>query len=140
VRTGTASDPTTGAFLDQAFAGRSTIDLGGYDPQFAAAWAGVGSQLTAWQHSSGLWDPAGDRRRNAVRILGGLAALLGLAVAGVGGALASRWGVEWLPAVVVGALLAGGGIAAAVRGWELRVRTPQGSGLWLRVESFRRFL
>jgi hypothetical protein len=24
--------------------------------------------------------------------------------------------------------------------WELRVRTPVGSGLWLRTESFRRFL
>jgi uncharacterized membrane protein len=42
--------------------------------------------------------------------------------------------------VVVGSLVSGGGFAAAVRGWELRVRTPQGSGLWLRVESFRRFL
>jgi hypothetical protein len=29
-----------------------------------------------------------------------------------------------------------------VRAWELRVRTPAGSGLWLwlRTESFRRFL
>ena len=27
-----------------------------------------------------------------------------------------------------------------VRAWELRVRTAAGSGLWLRVESFRRFL
>jgi uncharacterized membrane protein YgcG len=37
-------------------------------------------------------------------------------------------------------LLAGAGAAAAVRAWELRVRTPAGSGLWLRTESFRRFL
>jgi len=42
--------------------------------------------------------------------------------------------------VIVGALLGGGGFAALVRGWELRVRTPLGSALWLRVESFRRFL
>ena len=42
--------------------------------------------------------------------------------------------------VVVGSLLGGGGFAALLRGWELRVRTPFGSGLWLRVESFRRFL
>ena len=27
-----------------------------------------------------------------------------------------------------------------MRSWELRVRTPQGSALWLRVESFRRFI
>jgi hypothetical protein len=140
VRTGTSGDPLTQTFVAQAFAGRSTIELGGYDSQFAGAWSSVGSQLATWQATSGLWDPAGDRRRVAVRILGVLAAIVGFAVAGVGGALASRWGTQWLPAVIVGALLAGAGIAGAVRGWELRVRTPQGSGLWLRVESFRRFL
>src|SRR3546814_17517627 len=59
---------------------------------------------------------------------------------GVGGALSWRWGEEWLPLVVVGAVLAGAGFAAAIRGWELSVRTPHGSGRWLRVESFRRFL
>src|SRR5829696_7648882 len=40
----------------------------------------------------------------------------------------------------IGYRLAGAGAAAAVRAWELRVRTPAGSGLWLRTESFRRFL
>src|SRR5262249_13198169 len=39
-----------------------------------------------------------------------------------------------------GGLLAGAGLAALTRGWELRVRTPLGCELWLRVESFRRFL
>ena len=42
--------------------------------------------------------------------------------------------------MIVGSLISGGGFAAVLRGWELRVRTPEGSGLWLRVESFRRFL
>lgn len=135
-----SADPAAQAFVDQAFAGRSTIELGSYDRQFAAAWGGLDASFDQWQHASGLWDPAGDRRRVAVRILGGLAALLGLGAAAVGGALASRWGIEWLPVVAVGALVAGAGLAAAVRGWELRVRTPAGSGLWLRVESFRRFL
>ena len=54
--------------------------------------------------------------------------------------LASRSGPGWLVLVAVGGLLAGAGLAAAVRAWELRVRTPAGSGLWLRTESFRRFL
>jgi hypothetical protein len=39
-----------------------------------------------------------------------------------------------------GGQLAGAGAAAAVGAWELRVRTPAGSALWLRTESFRRFL
>jgi uncharacterized membrane protein len=42
--------------------------------------------------------------------------------------------------LVIAAALAGGGFAAALRAWELRVRTPKGSGVFLRVESFRRFL
>jgi hypothetical protein len=58
----------------------------------------------------------------------------------MGGALVNWWGWAWLAVLVVGALIAGAGLAAVVRGWELRVRTPKGSGLWLRVESFRRFL
>ncbi|MEO7428688.1 MAG: DUF2207 domain-containing protein, partial [Acidimicrobiales bacterium] len=139
VRTQTGS-PETAPILDVAFAGRPEIELGTYDASFAAGWSQVGTTLDAWQRGSGLWDPAGDRRRTGVRVLGALAAVIaGLGVAGAG-ALAARWGNQWLPVVVVAALVAGGGLAAVVRGWELRVRTPAGSGLWLRVESFRRFL
>ena len=57
-----------------------------------------------------------------------------------GAVWASQSGPAWLALVALGALLAGSGVAAAVRAWELRVRTPAGSGLWLRTESFRRFL
>jgi Predicted membrane protein (DUF2207) len=133
-------DGATAYALDQAFAGRPRLRLGAYDERFASAWRAVGNELAAWQRSSGLWDPAGDQRRTLVRVLGFLAAPAGLAVAGVGGAFANRWGPPWLALVALGALLAGGGAAAALRAWELRVRTPAGSGLWLRVESFRRFL
>jgi hypothetical protein len=132
--------PATRAVLDSMFAGRSEIDLGSYDPAFAQGWAQVGTMLAAWQAQSGFWDPAGDRRRIAVRLLGALAAVLGGLAVAAGGAAASRWGVEWLPLVAIAGVVAGTGLAAAVRGWELKVRTPQGSGMWLRVESFRRFL
>jgi len=67
----------------------------------------------------------------------------GLVLIGAGAALAARGalvGPEWPALVAAGGLLAGAGAAAAVRAWELRVRTPAGSGLWLRTESFRRFL
>ncbi len=126
--------------LDTAFAGRERLRLGTYDERFARAWEAVGGELAAWQRSCGLWDPAGERRRILVRVLGCVAALAGLVVAGVGGASANRWGAAWLALVPFGALPAGAGLAAAVRAWELRVRTAAGSGLWLRVESFRRFL
>lgn len=140
VRGAGTADPAAQGFVDHAFAGRASIELGAYDPRFAAAWSSVGTSLSQWQRASGLWDPAGDRRRVAVRVIGGLAGVLGLGGVALGGALAARWGAAWLPLVLVAGLVSGAGIAAAVRGWELRVRTPAGSGLWLRVESFRRFL
>ena len=71
---------------------------------------------------------------------GAVVALCALPVVGLGGALLNWWGWAWAAVLVVGALAAGAGLAAAVRAWELRVRTPAGSGLWLRIESFRRFL
>jgi hypothetical protein len=111
--------------LDAAFGGRDRLTLGTYDQSFATAWRSVGTELAAWQRSCGLWDPQGDRRRSLVRVLG---------------ALANRSGPGWLAVAAVGGLLAGAGAAAAVRAWELRARTPAGSGLWLRTESFRRFL
>lgn len=42
--------------------------------------------------------------------------------------------------MAIGAAGAGAGLALLIRAWELRVRTPAGSALWMRVESFRRFL
>ena len=92
---------------------------------------------------SGLWDTRADARRIAAMVLGVIAALAGAVGALVGGALAGIG--DGGPScgsslAVAGGLLAGAGLAAAVGGWELRVRTAAGSALWLRVESFRRFL
>lgn len=138
IRRTAPGDPETQAILDTAFAGRPEITLGSYDSQFAAGWAAVGTSLEVWATSDELWDPKGDRRRLWVRVLGGLFGALGLVGVVGGGALAASDGV--LAVDVLAALVAGAGIAAVIRGWELRVRTPKGSGLWLRVESFRRFL
>ena len=119
---------------------RQQLDLGTYDKPFAAGWSHVGSQLQHWADTSDLWDPKGDRRRVTVRVLGGIATLVGLLVTGGAAALAANASPWWLIAVAAGAVVAGVGLACAVRGWELRVRTPKGAGMWLRVESFRRFL
>jgi uncharacterized membrane protein len=74
------------------------------------------------------------------RVFGVLLEILGLAAVCGGGILARRWGSEWLWTVAAGAAVAGLGWALIIRAWELRVRTPLGSAMWLRVESFRRFL
>jgi hypothetical protein len=126
--------------LDIAFGGRDRLSLGSYDPSFASAWKLVGSELAGWQQTSPLWDPAGDERRRRARVLGIVVGVAGLALAFLGAALAGRYGPGWLVLAAAGGLAAGAGAAAAVCAWELRVRTPAGSGLWLRTESFRRFL
>ena len=138
VRTGELAGPYQP--LASAFGTGDELHLGSYDATFASAWKKVGTQLETWGRSSGLWDPEADRRKGRVRALGVLAAVVGALLAFVGGYGANRWGGPWVLLVVAAALLAGAGFAAALRAWELRVRTPEGSGLWLRVESFRRFL
>ncbi|MFN0029480.1 MAG: DUF2207 family protein [Acidimicrobiales bacterium] len=131
--------PTT-VVLDTAFAGRDRLQLGGYDASFARAWQALHHELEGWRKTSALWDPAADRRRVRCRISGVLAVLVGAVLAIAGAAAANRAGGAWLVLVAVGATLVGAGLAAAVRAWELRVRTVEGSALWLRLESFRRFL
>jgi hypothetical protein len=127
--------------LKRMFGGRQEIELGKYDSQFAKGWALIDGQLDAWARQSDYWDTRADQRKTTVRVLGGVLMVVGALVALGAGFAANRWGgLPWVVLIVVGSLLGGGGFAAMIRGWELRVRTPAGSGMWLRVESFRRFL
>jgi hypothetical protein len=128
------------AILDTAFAGRDALDLGSYDSNFARAWRHLQGQLLAWRDTSGMWDPGGGARKTTARVLGTIGVLAGAVGAGAGGALANQQGPAWLVLAALGGAVAGAGLAAAMRAWELRVRTPAGSAAWLRVESFRRFL
>lgn len=126
--------------LDRMFGGRREITLGAYDPTFARGWEEVGAQLAGWKERSGLWDPVGDRKQLRIRLLAGLAALVGVLGVVATAVMSARYGPAWLPGIALTAAVAAAGLAALLRSWELKVRTPQGSGLWLRVESFRRFL
>ena len=135
VRKGQLSGP-----LATAFGGRDEIELGSYDSTFARGWGRSTPAPGLEPHER----PVGPARRPPQDRASGSSARWrwwpAPSLAFFGGFAASRWGEGWLVVVVVGALLGGGGFAALLRGWELRVRTPYGSGLWLRVESFRRFL
>jgi Predicted membrane protein (DUF2207) C-terminal domain/Predicted membrane protein (DUF2207) N-terminal domain len=139
VRTGQGTDDAA-AILDTAFAGRDEVDLGSYDSDFSRAWRQLREQLQAWRGTSGLWDPAGSARKITARVLGIIGVVVGALMAAGGGALANQRGPAWLVLAAAGGVLAGAGLAAALRAWELPVRTPAGSAAWLRVESFRRFL
>jgi hypothetical protein len=139
IRTGPGSGRTA-ALLDVMFDGRQRIELGTYDEHFGRGFGEVGQELESWRATSGLWDAAADRRRVKVRVLGGIAFVVAELVVFAGALLANMTGPALLALVLAGGLVAGAGAAAVIRGWELRVRTATGSGLWLRVESFRTFL
>jgi hypothetical protein len=126
--------------LELIFAREGQISLGTYDRHFASGWAELSRRLEDWRESSGLWDRRGDQRRAAARVLGIVAVVVGLVGAVLGGVAATRVGAPGLVATLAGGVLAGAGLAAALGAWELHVRTPLGSALWLRIESFRRFL
>jgi hypothetical protein len=134
-----APDATT-AVLDIGFAGRPDVTLGKYDPSFASMWGLIDRQLQDWSQNSELWDPAGRRNQRRALVLGVLAVVAGAIIGALGTLAVVGQGTAWIPVVAAGALLAGAGIAAVSSAFELLVRTPQGSGLWIRVESFRRFL
>ena len=71
---GTPATPDQEAVLGAMFASGATIELGSYDRSFANGWGALGSRLSAWRASSGLWNPRGDSRRITALILGVLAA------------------------------------------------------------------
>lgn len=122
------------------FEGRPEIALGKYDKAFARGWTLLGGQLEAWRRSSPLWSRTADRRRVRVLTIGILLAIVATAGVFVGALLTGRSGPGFLALVGGAALVAGMALAMALCAWELRQRTVRGSALWLRVESFRRFI
>lgn len=146
---GTVKDPSirlipTGGPIDPhlagLFGGRLKVDLDGYDKQFATGWDRLENHLDQWHRDSPYWDPAGDRNRKVALGTGAVIALVG-AAATIGSAIAAAaYGTLLLIGVALGAALVGVGLAMMTRSWELRIRTAEGSGLWILIESFRRFI
>ncbi|MFJ8196870.1 DUF2207 domain-containing protein [Streptomyces sp. NPDC096152] len=134
-------DPTVKDVLDHVFPGRDSVTLGLYDPWFQEGWNTLQSRLEAWRRGSGLWDPAGTERCFWAQVGGCVAALVGVIAVVVGAVLSDNdVGPAWWMVLVPGAVAAGGGLAGAVRGWELEIRSPRGTALWTQVEAFRRYL
>jgi hypothetical protein len=141
IRRGDAKpNPAVAGVLDEMFGGTSVIPLGSYNPAFAGGWSKLETALEEWRRSAGFWDERGRRRRNLALGLGLLGLILGMIAVAFAAGAANRFGSSWFPVVVVSAVPAGAAAASLVRAWELRIRTPKGSGAWIRIESFRRFL
>ncbi len=134
-----APDATT-LLLGVAFAGRSKITLGTYDPSFTSMWTSLPSSMKEWMRASGLQDNDADKTTTIARGVGGLVTVLSIAFIVAAGFAFSRVFFVAYPLAVFGGLLGGAALMTAIRGWELRVRTPAGSAIWLRIESFRRFI
>ena len=134
------ANPAVEAVLDTMFAQRDSIELGTYDASFTAGWNELDERLDDWRASSDLWDQTAGRRVIKARVLGSIIGLLSLALVAAGAFLANRWAAGWLGMVAIAALIAGAGFSAVIRSWELRVRSPKGTALWLQIESFRRFI
>ncbi len=126
--------------LKALFGGRKSIDLSEYDEQFAGGWDSLGNRLRRWHADSEYWYPEGERKRRRALWFGVPLTLLGLIGVVVFAVLANRIGPAMLVGVGAAGLVAGTGIGLALRSWELRIRTPEGSGLWILIESFRRFI
>ncbi|MEU6574742.1 DUF2207 domain-containing protein [Streptomyces sp. NPDC046805] len=128
--------------LDQVFAGRDSLRLGGgYDGLFTTAWRKIAADLGRWRDDGDdLWEPGRGALQGRLQTIGLLATPVGLIATIVAAVAAGRPHGYWAILLPVGAALAGVGVALFAWSGELRVRTPKGSALWLRLESFRRHL
>ena len=132
--------PSVHQILDAMFNGRSEITLDEYDKDFALGWDRLRNELTDWLYGAPHWDEAGRRRRTRTRFLAFVMVIVGGIVGGLFVAAAARNSGSMLIGVGIGAVIVGLGLGALVSSYELLIRTEAGSAMWLRTESFRRFL
>ena len=132
--------PSVHPILDAMFSGRYSVELDSYDGGFHTGWHRLNGELNDWLNGSAHWDESGQRRRTWVRAFSVVGVIVGLVVLVIGAVMATRSGGSGLAALIAGSALVGGATGAIVNSFELLVRTEVGSALWLRIESFRRFL
>ncbi len=139
------AEPGDAAILQQLFAGGESVELDGYDKDFATAWRSARAEIQRSIGSSGFWKrmpPTG----SGAGCAGALSAPVLIIAAvwiiiGAGSVLSAALGVFHGPlgaiafGIVVPALA-----AFAVYHTLLPARSAAGSALALRTESFRRFL
>ncbi|GAB3821157.1 DUF2207 domain-containing protein [Kribbella italica] len=136
------ADELTRRVIGTLFANNRDVSLRKHNRKFAEAWKELEAGLKAWRQSDELelWVPGAERSRRVALFGGVLATVAGVVVLifSAGGVLDT--GTGWRVPTAIGAALAGGGLAAAVRSWELVARTARGSELWCQAEAYRLYL
>ena len=132
--------PSSQRLLNAMFGSRSEVKLTRYDSTFASGWGDLRDELGDWLDGAVHWDPAGRRRRTRAIILGIVGGSVAFAMAALAAVFAARGGGLPFAALIIISLVVGAAIATVANAFELLVRTEVGSAMWLRVESFRRFL
>jgi uncharacterized membrane protein YgcG len=139
------ADPADAPILQQLFDGDDTVELDGYDRDFATAWRAAKAEIQRSIGTSGFWTrlPPGASRAGCA---GTMSAPLVIFLAvwlliGAGSIVSAGLGLFRSP---LGGILFGIVVpavtAAAMYHTLLPARSAAGSALALRTESFRRFL
>jgi len=116
--------------LDLEKRGEHTKDLR-TKTDFEEGWLELGEELKEWHEHSDLWfhkKAAFGPNLGAgisILLLFGLAAIIGFSSTPVGLFFCAIYGAF---------------IAYVYRGWELAVRSPKGSGLWIQIQGFKKFI
>ncbi|MEV5532614.1 DUF2207 domain-containing protein [Streptomyces prunicolor] len=126
--------------LDEMFVDRDSLTLGSRDYWFKEGWEHLSSELELWRGDTDLWDRALTRWLHRWEWARPGLLFLGFVLVITGGILNGHRIAAGLLVLLVGAAVAGLGLAVVARGWELNRRTPRGTTLWLQVEAFRRYL
>tara|TARA_Y100000287_G_scaffold105739_1_gene84779 strand:- start:287 stop:2164 length:1878 start_codon:yes stop_codon:yes gene_type:complete len=104
---------------------------------FIEGWRNLDQRLENWFETSDYWvhDDISVGKiqsipKKTVMVVSGFGAVLALSEPNYGGPI-----VACICSFIMGLML-----PAITHSWELLVRSPKGSGLWLQIEGFRRFL
>lgn len=133
------ADAETAAVLNQAMGSQRSITLGSFDPKFAAGWNHAAGIIRSWSSSSGAF------RHGAPSSAGGRELVIGLGVGlGVGlpllFAIGFLVGLQTAVAAVAVTVFVVGVLSFALYSRLVPSLSAGGSAIWLRTESFRRFL
>ncbi|CAB4877956.1 unannotated protein [freshwater metagenome] len=136
-------DPTSAAHIDRILQGRDTLQLGGYDPEFAATWKTVKAEQVQAITNAGWWKrlPASAGGGGGGLSAALLVVIVAIVVFGGASAMSAALGAFHLVALALAfGLLVPMLFAFIAYAALLPALSATGSALALRTESFRRFL